>query len=367
MTAPTIRHIGFLTPGNYRDEDPLDGLEDTLRLFALGEELGFDSAWVRQRHLEPGISSGAVFLAAAAQRTSRIALGTAVIQMGYENPFRLAEDLSMADVLSRGRLNIGVSASTPLYLDLLGPHILGPGWEGRTFTHAPVAQLVEHLRSAFLGEAGRRITSAAGSHRPRLRPHAAGLADRVWYGAGSLGSARWAGENGLNLLLGSLTSGEGTDSLFEAQLAQIRAFRDAAGSALPPGMIAPARIASARIAPARIALGRVVLPIDSAAAGTRRKYQDYVASRHARTLAPQGERRTLFGRDIVGTGAEILEALRNDPVMREVSEFRLELPYGFEWHEYAQILGDFIAHVAPGLGWGAPAAGPSPRMAEPVP
>ena len=213
------------------------------------------------------------------------------------------------------------------------------------------------MRGAFLGEAERRIASAAGSHRPRLRPHAAGLADRVWYGAGSLGSARWAGENGLNLLLGSLTSGEGTDSLFEAQLAQIRAFRDAAGPALRPGMIAPARIA----------LGRVILPIDSAAAGTRRKYQDYAAGRHARTLTPQGERRTLFGRDIVGTGAEILEALRDDPVMREVGEFRLELPYGFEWHEYAQILGDFIAHVAPGLGWGAPVAGLSPRMAEPVP
>ncbi|UPG74723.1 LLM class flavin-dependent oxidoreductase (plasmid) [Roseomonas gilardii subsp. gilardii] len=356
MTVPAIRHIGFLTPGNYRDEDPLAGLEDTLRLFALGEELGFDSAWVRQRHLEPGISSGAVFLAAAAQRTSRIALGTAVIQMGYENPFRLAEDLSMADVLSRGRLNIGVSASTPLYLDLLGPRILGTGWESRAFTHAPVAQLVEHLRGAFLGEAGRRIASAAGSHRPRLRPHAAGLADRVWYGAGSLGSARWAGENGLNLLLGSLTSGEGTDSLFEAQLAQVRVFRDAAGPALRPG-----------IALSRIALGRVILPLDSASAGTRRKYQDYAASRHARTLVPQGERHTLFGRDIVGTGVEILEALRDDPVMREVGEFRLELPYGFEWHEYAQILGDFVTHIAPGLGWGAPTAGPSSRMAEASP
>jgi hypothetical protein len=90
--AIAIRRIGFLTPGNYPDHDPASGLEATLKLFEAGEALGYDSAWVRQRHLEHGISSAAVFLAAASQRTRRIELGSAVIQMGYESPFRLAED-----------------------------------------------------------------------------------------------------------------------------------------------------------------------------------------------------------------------------------------------------------------------------------
>ncbi|WP_164066368.1 LLM class flavin-dependent oxidoreductase, partial [Serratia marcescens] len=90
-------------------------------LLEFGEKLGFDSGWVRQRHLEHGISSAGVFLAAATQRTSRIQLGTAVIQIGYESPYRLAEDLSTVDVLSRGRLNIGLSAGTPAHAELLGP------------------------------------------------------------------------------------------------------------------------------------------------------------------------------------------------------------------------------------------------------
>ncbi|MGW0004915.1 LLM class flavin-dependent oxidoreductase [Nocardia grenadensis] len=105
MNAPTpLANLSFPTPGNYPDEDPAAGLEDTLRLFEFGERLAFDGAWIRQRHLEHGVGSAAVFLAAAGQRTRRIQLGTAVIPIGYESPFRLAEDLAMADVLSGGRL-----------------------------------------------------------------------------------------------------------------------------------------------------------------------------------------------------------------------------------------------------------------------
>lgn len=108
-------HVGFLIPGNFAEDDPLTGIEATLDLIARGEALGYHSAWVRQRHLERGVSSAAVFLAAASQRTHRIGLGTAVIPLGYENPFRLAEDLATVDVLSRGRLNIGVSANPPQF------------------------------------------------------------------------------------------------------------------------------------------------------------------------------------------------------------------------------------------------------------
>ncbi|MFG3023699.1 LLM class flavin-dependent oxidoreductase [Streptomyces sp. NPDC048254] len=129
MSTPTITSLAFLTPGNFADDDPYPGLEETLQLFEYGERLGYDGAWIRQRHLEHGVGSAAVFLAAAGQRTERIELGTAVIPIGYESPFRLAEDLALADVLSRGRLQIGFSTGMP-HADLLGDLVYDGDWRG---------------------------------------------------------------------------------------------------------------------------------------------------------------------------------------------------------------------------------------------
>ena len=83
------------------------GIEETLQMIERAEALGFDSVWLRHRHLQPGISSPVAIMAAASQRTSRIELGTAVIPLGLENPFRLAEDLATVDILSGGRINPG--------------------------------------------------------------------------------------------------------------------------------------------------------------------------------------------------------------------------------------------------------------------
>ncbi|MFD4429465.1 LLM class flavin-dependent oxidoreductase [Nocardia sp. NPDC058497] len=91
MSAPQISTLAFLTPGNYLDDDPYTGLEDTLRLFEFGERLGFDGAWVRQRHLEHGVGSAAVFLAAAAQRTSRVELGTSELRLELPYEFHRAD------------------------------------------------------------------------------------------------------------------------------------------------------------------------------------------------------------------------------------------------------------------------------------
>lgn len=94
--GPAVTSLSLLVPGSFTDDDPNRGLEGTPRLFEHGERLGFDGAWIRQQHLVPNVSSAPVFLAAASQRTRRIELGTAVIPIGYESPFRLAEDLSDA-------------------------------------------------------------------------------------------------------------------------------------------------------------------------------------------------------------------------------------------------------------------------------
>lgn len=331
--ALSIGHIGFLTPGNYPDDDPLSGLEKTLQLLGFGEELGFNSAWARQRHLEPGISSATAFLAAATQRTSRIELGTAVIPIGYESPYRLAEDLSTVDVLSKGRLNVGLSAGRPLHADLIGPLAFDGDWQNHDFSHERVLRFADNLKGTYLGDENTFIKTPFGPQRPRLQPYAKGLIDRIWYGGGSLRSASWAGRNGFNLLIGNVTAGEETDDFFVAQSRQLEAYRASGG------------------AEQRVALGRVIVPVDSADAATRQRYSDYAAGRYERTLSPQGERRTLFARDLVGPSEQILERLLADPILPHVSELRLELPYEFEHDEYRQILHDFVTHIAPELGW----------------
>src|SRR5689334_2636957 len=147
-----MKSISFLTPGNYLDHAPGRGLEETLQLFELAEELGYDGAWVRQRHLEHGISSATVFLAAASQRTSRIELGTGVIPIGYESPFRLAEDISTADVLSGGRLQVGLSAGRPPHVELIGARVFDGDWTGQDFSHGRIERLLDNLDGGFLGD-----------------------------------------------------------------------------------------------------------------------------------------------------------------------------------------------------------------------
>ncbi|WP_328663208.1 LLM class flavin-dependent oxidoreductase [Nocardia salmonicida] len=335
MSAPRIRTLAFLTPGNYLDDDPYTGLEDTLQLFEFGERLGFDGAWIRQRHLEHGVGSAAVFLAAAAQRTSRVELGAAVIPIGYESPFRLAEDLSLADVLSKGRLQPGFSAGTPPHADLIGDLVFDGDWRNFDLSYGRVARLLENLRGDYLGDADTVIHSPGNTQRPRLQPHSPGLADRVWYGGGSIRSVHWTAENGLNLLSGNIVFGDASDDFTTSQLTLIADYRR---------LIDPAR-------PARVAVGRVIVPFDSADHAARERYRAYAASRHDRTLGPQGERRILFAPDIVGTAEQILEQLRADPVLAQTSELRLELPYEFHREDYEQILHDTVHLIAPELGW----------------
>ncbi|WDS36622.1 LLM class flavin-dependent oxidoreductase [Pseudoxanthomonas sp.] len=332
-----LRHLAFLTPGSYPPDDPRTGLEAALALIAFGEQLGYDGAWVRHRHLEPGISSAAVFLAAASQHTRRIELGTAVIQLGYETPFRLAEDLSLLDALAGARLQVGVSTGAPPFAELLGPLLFDTDPARIDFSHARVLRLIEALQGNALGTEEVRVGNAASLYRPRLQPFAPGLAQRVWYGAGSLESARWAGLHGLHLLLGNVNRAESHDDFVAAQLQHLAVYR----AALP-----------AQASP-RIAAGRVVVPTDGVDAATRRRLLDFAAQRRARTESPQGPRRTMFAPDVVGSTAQIVDALSADPVLQQVNELRVELPYELPAGDYRRILQTIVERVAPALGWQA--------------
>jgi alkanesulfonate monooxygenase SsuD/methylene tetrahydromethanopterin reductase-like flavin-dependent oxidoreductase (luciferase family) len=335
-----LRKLGFLTIGLFDEADPRRGHESTLEIIELGERLGFDSAWLRHRHLQFGISSPVAVLAAASQRTSRIELGTAVIPLGWENPLRLAEDLATVDLLSGGRINPGVSVGPPMHWDQVKDALYPGTAEAEDFSYARV----ERLLSAVRGEpvTGFRGTEGFETFSDRVQPHAPGLASRLWYGGGSLRSARWAGEHGMNFLTSSVVKAE--ESLpadFEQiQLAHIRAFR----AHHPDGERA------------RVSQGLVVIPTDSATPAQAGKYREYAAKRTPRTLTPQGPARMMFAPDIVGTSGEIAERLSAHAAFREIDEVAFALPFTFEHDDYVQILTDMATRLGPALGW-SPAAG----------
>ncbi|MCZ0737841.1 LLM class flavin-dependent oxidoreductase [Phreatobacter sp. AB_2022a] len=345
-----LERISFLVPGTYPPGDPARGLEDTLRLIAAGEALGFDGAWIRQRHLEHSISSATVMLAAASQRTRTIALGTAVIQMGYENPFRLAEDLATADLLSGGRLQVGLSAAPPEHARLLGNRFRdGDEGDGGDQSYSRLERLVGNLRGELIGSDETFISSAAGRMRPAIRPVAPGLTERLWLSAGSTRSVEWAARNGFNLLIGNINLAGDTSGFVATQRDHVARFR--------------------ALSDATIAVGRVILPLNGADGRTRERYRAFAAERHGRTLSPQGERRVQFAADLVGSADEIVLHLLTEPVVAATRELRLELPYNFAYEDYVQILTDFARQVAPFLGWapGRQAAGARPLPANVTP
>lgn len=332
MSTATIASAGFTLAGNYPETDPAAGLEDTLRLFEFAEEIGLQVAGIRQRHLERGVSSALTFLAAATQRTRSIRLETAVVPLGYETPFRLAEDFGTVDALSGGRLNVGISSSAPhgaLLRDL------GRVEDGDIDPYVLIGRFLEALEGRSLGA---DIPTPYGPQTPRVQPHIAGLRDRVWLGGGSARSVRWAADQGLKLLLGNITAAAGAASFEDAQRAHIDDYH---AHFAGPGT-------------GSVGVERVILPVDSATADQRARYTAFAESRQARTEQPTNGH--VFQRDLFGTAEEIVERLASDPAIDGLTELRIALPYALSLDDYRQILSDIRHAVLPRLGW-VPAAG----------
>jgi alkanesulfonate monooxygenase SsuD/methylene tetrahydromethanopterin reductase-like flavin-dependent oxidoreductase (luciferase family) len=336
LPSEPLEKLGFLTIGSFDPADPAAGHETTLEVIELGERLGFDSAWLRHRHLQYGISSPVAVLAATSQRTRRIELGTAVTPLGWENPLRLAEDLATVDVLSGGRLNPGVSVGPPRHFAEVGNALYPDTAEHEDFSHERVLRLLRLVD----GEAASTFRGTVGIEEfsDRVQPFSPGLRRRMWYGAASLRSAQWAGEHAMNLLTSSVVRVEHDGDVVdfgEIQRAHIETFRahHPAGGA------------------ARVSQGLVVVPTDSASPEQRAKYAAYAEARTPRTTTPQGPARMLFARDLVGTSAEIAEMLHAHPGFRLVREVVFALPFSFAHDDYVQILTDIATRLGPALGW----------------
>src|SRR5438445_13768310 len=159
-----------------------DALVQSIELAVAAEEAGADGAYFRVHHFARQLASPFPLLAAAAARTSRIELGTAVIDMRYENPLYMAEDAGAADLISRGRLQLGISRGSPEQV-IDGWRYFGyQPQEGQTDAdmaraHAPA--LPEALRGEGFGEPNPRPMFANPPGLLRLEPHSPGLRERI--------------------------------------------------------------------------------------------------------------------------------------------------------------------------------------------
>src|SRR6187397_1986948 len=231
-----MKKIGFLsfghwTPSPHSQVRPgADSLLQSIELAVAAEELGADGAYFRVHHFAQQLASPFALLAAIGTRTSRIEIGTAVIDMRYENPFYMIEDAGAADLISNGRLQLGISRGSPEQVI--------EGW--RHFGYAPPeggtdADLGRHHAQVFL-----ELLDGKGFARPnptpmfpnppgllRLEPHSAGLRDRIWWGSASNGTAVWAAQLAMNLQSSTLKEDESGEPFHVQQARQIRLFRKA--------------------------------------------------------------------------------------------------------------------------------------------
>src|ERR1700733_2424478 len=235
VDAP-MKKIGFLSFGHWspspgsQTQSASDALLQSVDLAVAAEELGADGAYFRVHHFARQLGSPFPLLAAAGARTARIEIGTAVIDMRYENPLYMAEDAGAADLISGGRLQLGISRGSPEQVI--------DGW--RYFGYQPQegqtdADIARQHAEVLLGVLSGKACAPPGP-RPmfpippalrRVEPYSEGLRERIWWGAGSQRTAAWAAELGMNLQSSTLISNE-SDKLFHLQQAErIEAFREA--------------------------------------------------------------------------------------------------------------------------------------------
>jgi alkanesulfonate monooxygenase SsuD/methylene tetrahydromethanopterin reductase-like flavin-dependent oxidoreductase (luciferase family) len=334
------KKIGFLSFGHWRDaagsqtRSAADSLLQTIELAEAAEELGVDGAFVRVHHFERQLASPFPLLSAIGARTERIEIGTGVIDMRYENPLYMAEEAAAADLISGGRLQLGVSRGSP-ETALNGAYNFGyvPA-EGST-----AADLAREKTTVFLDAISGKAVARTDPARTGIsgglavQPQSPGLRERIWWGAGTRQTARWAAGLGLNLQSSTLLTEDTGVPFDQLQAEQIQLYRDAfreAGHGREP----------------RVSISRSVLPITE---DIDRIYFGNQGNEDQVGLL-EGVR-SRFGRTYAGEPDRIAAELAQDAAVQAADTILFTVPNQLGVAYNARILRTIVEHIAPAFGW----------------
>ncbi|HEX5040575.1 MAG TPA: LLM class flavin-dependent oxidoreductase [Candidatus Limnocylindria bacterium] len=338
-----MKRIGFLSFGHWSDSpysqvrSASDALQQSIELAVAAEELGADGAYFRVHHFARQLASPFPLLAAIGARTSRIEIGTGVIDMRYENPFYMAEDAGAADVIAGGRLQLGISRGSPEQVIDGYRHFGYTPADGET--DADMARRHTEVFLKLLEGDG----FAAPNPRPmfpnppgllRLEPYSEGLRERIWWGAGSSATAVWTAELGMNLMSSTLVFDETGEPLHVQQRKQIDAFREAwrtAGHPREP----------------RVSVSRSIFALVD-----DRDRMYFGRSQDVDTIGYLDETtRAVFGRTYAAEPDALVELLRADTAIEAADTLLLTVPNQLGVDYNAHAIESILTHVAPALGW----------------
>ena len=338
-----MKKIGFLSFGHWSDSphsavrSASDSLLQSIELAVAAEEVGADGAYFRVHHFAHQLGSPFPLLAAIGAKTSRIEIGTGVIDMRYENPLYMAEDAGAADLISGGRLQLGISRGSPEQVI--------DGY--RYFGHVPPEDSTDADMARQHTEVLLEVLKGQGFARPnprpmfpnpggllRIEPHSDGLRDRIWWGAGSRATAEWTGTMGMNLMSSTLLTEDTGVPFHQLQAEQIQRFRDAwaaAGHEREP----------------RVSVSRSIFPLvtdlDRAYFGGSGDDTDQVG------YLDGGAAR--FGRSYAAEPDELVRLLATDEAIAAADTLLLTVPNQLGVDYNAHVIESILTHVAPALGW----------------
>nr|WP_231704453.1 LLM class flavin-dependent oxidoreductase [Arthrobacter caoxuetaonis] len=314
-----------------------DALLQAIDLAVAAEEVGADGAFVRVHHFAPQQASPFPLLAAMAARTKRIDLGTGVIDMRYENPLYMAEEAAATDLISGGRLQLGISRGSPEPA-LRGAESFGyvPG-EGQTD-----ADMARHhtdvFRAAIIGRGMAPANPEMTGHRGLLpiEPQSPGLSDRIWWGSGTRATAKWTGEQGMNLMSSTLLTEDTGVPFDELQAEQIHVYKEAWKAAGHPGQ-------------GKVSVSRSIIPLVSDA---DRRYFGVRAQVEGRDQVGRLEGGLArFGRSYVGEPDVIAKELAADAAVQLADTVLVTVPNQLGVDYNAALLENIVKLVAPDAGW----------------